>query len=323
MPASPDSTLVFAFGALGDTVLLWPTLRAIRPATLVAPSAKARLAARWVEGVRAMDGDTPALARLFAHDPDPADEMPKAVRTLLGRAERIISFISDGQDTWAGNVRRLNPGARLHFVRPRPAEGETVPVVEHHRRQLAEQGWACEPIAPDVRRNPTGPVVVHPGSGGRAKCWAAERFERLIETLQAAGRSVVVVLGEAERERMEPRRLEAWRERWQRSWRGMGRGQGGVAIEEPADVLELGELLAGAELFVGNDSGPTHLAAQLGVPTVALFGPTDPRIWAPRGPAVTVLAPTTPRPMGWLGVRPVVEAVERAALAGAEPGRLS
>ncbi|HNT87980.1 MAG TPA: glycosyltransferase family 9 protein, partial [Candidatus Hydrogenedentes bacterium] len=49
-------------------------------------------------------------------------------------------------------------------------------------------------------------------------------------------------------------------------------------------------ILAGARLYIGNDSGITHLAAAVGCPTVAVFGPTDPTVWAPRGARVHVVA---------------------------------
>lgn len=48
-------------------------------------------------------------------------------------------------------------------------------------------------------------------------------------------------------------------------------------------------LLSGADAYVGHDAGMTHLAAGLGLPTVALFGPTDPGVWGPLGPVVTIL----------------------------------
>ena len=57
-----------------------------------------------------------------------------------------------------------------------------------------------------------------------------------------------------------------------------------------ADLYELACWLATARIYIGNDSGITHLAAAVGTPVVALFGPTDPRIWAPRGPHVRVIA---------------------------------
>lgn len=56
-----------------------------------------------------------------------------------------------------------------------------------------------------------------------------------------------------------------------------------------ADLCELGRFLAGAKAYIGNDSGITHLAAAVGTPTIALFGPTDPAVWGPRGERVRVI----------------------------------
>ena len=59
------------------------------------------------------------------------------------------------------------------------------------------------------------------------------------------------------------------------------------------DLHDLACWLAGARVYIGNDSGPTHLAAAVGTPVVALFGPSDPAVWAPRGPRVRVAAAPT------------------------------
>jgi ADP-heptose:LPS heptosyltransferase len=56
-----------------------------------------------------------------------------------------------------------------------------------------------------------------------------------------------------------------------------------------ANLYELGCWLATARVYIGNDSGVSHLAAAVGTPTVVLFGPTDPAVWAPRGDRVRVL----------------------------------
>ncbi len=71
----------------------------------------------------------------------------------------------------------------------------------------------------------------------------------------------------------------------------------------------LGAALSRAGLFLGNDSGASHLAAASGAPTLALFGPTDPALWAPVGPSVATLR----APRGVLADLTVDE-VERAAL---------
>jgi heptosyltransferase-3 len=59
------------------------------------------------------------------------------------------------------------------------------------------------------------------------------------------------------------------------------------------DLFELARFLAGARAYIGNDSGITHLAAAVGIPTIALFGPTDPAVWSPRGKKVKVIQATT------------------------------
>jgi ADP-heptose:LPS heptosyltransferase len=56
-----------------------------------------------------------------------------------------------------------------------------------------------------------------------------------------------------------------------------------------SSLAHFADWVAGARLYIGNDSGVTHLAAALGVPTIAIFGATSPGTWAPRGENVTVL----------------------------------
>jgi ADP-heptose:LPS heptosyltransferase len=62
-----------------------------------------------------------------------------------------------------------------------------------------------------------------------------------------------------------------------------------VKLLDGLRLEELAAILAGARLFVGNDSGITHLAALVGAPTVAIFGPFDPAYWAPLGPRVAIV----------------------------------
>jgi ADP-heptose:LPS heptosyltransferase len=62
---------------------------------------------------------------------------------------------------------------------------------------------------------------------------------------------------------------------------------GAVKID---NLYELACWIAGARLFIGNDAGITHMAAAVGAPVVAIFGPTDPRMWGPRGDRVKIVA---------------------------------
>lgn len=288
------STLVFHHGALGDSVLLWPTLRALAPLTFVTAREKGRLAARWVQSVEPIDGDHPEFSRLFA--PAASLELGDQLIEKFRGAARIVSFVSDGHDAWAANVRDLARGADLAFIRHRPPAGEVVPIVRYHAQQLGSLGWDVQPVLAGRRLNRDGPIVIHPGSGGLRKCWPPGRFDALFDYLEKMGREFVIVVGEVERETMSAS-VERWRDRHE--------------VREPGDLLELSEIISRAAVFVGNDSGPTHLAAQLGVATVAMFGPSDPRIWSPVGPAVTVLWPGRPAEMSWLSVEEVAAAIAR------------
>lgn len=287
------STLFFHQAALGDFVLTLPLLRALKGrVTVVSGWSRAALAAQLVEHVTPMDAELWEFTRLWT-EKGPTSLSP-AIRELFEQAELIISFVSRGDDHWAAHVRRIAPRAKIAFVEPRPPAGSTEHVTKWHERELRRQGVALVGVAPPPRSPRPGPWVVHAGSGGVAKCWPTERFEALIGALREAGYAVTPTLGEAEAERWPAETLDRWRD-----------VLGGRVL---LSLDELRGLLEEAAGYVGNDSGPTHLAAQLGVPTVALFGPSDARVWAPVGPAVTVLAPPQPRPMTWLDVDRVVAA---------------
>ncbi|MBI1373879.1 MAG: hypothetical protein GC159_14240 [Phycisphaera sp.] len=293
-----SETLVFHHGALGDCVLTWPLLRgmgAAGGATLIAPSGKAKLSERHLPGVTGMDGDAPDWSRLFA--PEARHEISDRHRAILAGAKRIVSFISSGRDAWADNIWTIAPKADVAFVQARPPEGFSLPIGVFYEHQLTANDIRVTPMMPERRRNPDGPVVVHPGSGGADKCWPTDRFERLVDSMETIGRPVVMVVGEVEQERIDDGTLARWRDRYD--------------LREPETAVELGEIIAQASVFVGNDSGPAHLAAQLGVATVALFGPTDPRVWAPVGPAAAVIWAGSPTSMDWLEVERVAGAVAR------------
>ncbi len=115
-------------------------------------------------------------------------------------------------------------------------------------------------------------VLIHPGSGSAQKNWPADRFIELSRTLGP---------------------------RWVS--RGLDSRTGGGTSPPEASAFEildrpalgvLGATLAAARLYIGNDSGVSHLAAAVGAPTLALFGPTSDAVWRPDGPRVqTVRAP--------------------------------
>jgi ADP-heptose:LPS heptosyltransferase len=98
-------------------------------------------------------------------------------------------------------------------------------------------------------------------------------------------------------------------ERWPKEL--VGRFADAAPIIRPETYVEMMAELLSARAFVGNDSGPGHLAGVLGVPTLTLFGPTDPARWKPLGPRVSVLRG---EPLDALNVEPVLAAFDAIAM---------
>jgi ADP-heptose:LPS heptosyltransferase len=122
-------------------------------------------------------------------------------------------------------------------------------------------------------------VVIQPGSGGLHKCWHLDNFLAVANKLNSAGIEVIFLLGPAELNRYSTATIK--------KIEGIAKYVRDLSLEQ---VLGL---LSHANAFVGNDSGITHLAAGSGVRTLAVFGPTNPTVYKPIGPDVTVFTDKT------------------------------
>jgi ADP-heptose:LPS heptosyltransferase len=130
-------------------------------------------------------------------------------------------------------------------------------------------------------------AVMHPFASSPAKTWPAERFVALAEYLkEKSGLETVFLAGPAD----DPAPFSRFR----------------VAHNSP--LTEVKSLMAGAQLFVGNDSGPAHLAAAFGVPVTVLFGASDPVTWAPWRTESQVL--TSPAGISAISTADAIAAVE-------------
>jgi heptosyltransferase-3 len=207
---------------------------------------------------------------------------------LLRSYGRIVAF--SFSETLERALRCCIEGPVLR-VPPRPEPSVRVHVADFLTDRLSRDAFG----APDAHRGDRGRlentgsprewngggILVHPGSGSLRKCWPLHRFFRLMHRLRNEGFRPTLLLGPAETERFRPflERLPA--------------GTDSVVID---DAVELLERIQKAEALLGNDSGVTHLAAYCGLPTLALFGPSDPVRWRPRGRAAGVMrgAPDCP-----------------------------
>jgi heptosyltransferase-3 len=265
-----------------------------------------------------LDIEAAGFHTLFA----PAGPIATHIRHLFERCDLLVSFCGGPDSVLIQRLRTITQ-ARIVAVEPQP-RAETLTAGRHITDQFCcdlraagvpvaeispEPLFAVKPAAPaaPLAAKPATsprPIVVHPGSGGRRKCWPLHKFERVVRTLRSEGRDVRWLIGDVEVETHG----EALRTRLS--------GTADVLIEP--DPARLAEQLAGAAAYLGNDAGPSHLAAAVGTPTVALFGPTDPAVWGPIGPAVVTLRGSGERadPFGGLSVERVVAAVRAGMRAG-------
>ena len=248
-------------GGIGDFLLLCPALLRLAeqgPLELAGREERVALAAaagiaQAVHGLDRVDFET------VFHSPS------DRLRRFLSRFDRAVLWIGDGDD-----VVRAVRGCGVEDVRAFPG----LPPrdwARHASQYYLERLGLTEssPFRLDVA--PAGDrldVVVHPGSGSPRKRWPLAHFALLADRLRNAGRQVDWCLGPAEEGLPVPR---------------------DVRLIPPKRLDELASLLASAGLYLGNDSGITHLAASVGCRTVAVFGPTDPAVWGPIGPHVKVV----------------------------------
>ena len=299
------NVLIFHLGALGDFVLTWPlalALGRLYPQSrifYVTHGGKGQLAEKALRLDSAdIEGGWQSLFSANASLPPPA-------RKLLESAHTVVTFLSDGKDTWADNVRRIAPGVNLVDLKPPTLNAP--PIGEHASMYIERQlspwpalGTAVQQITRSITdRGVSGRalggngILIHPGSGAALKCWPIDHFIELARKLNEGGREVRWILGEVELERWPVeaiKRLEA-----------IG------TIAKPSTPVELWELIGAAWLFIGNDSGPAHLAGMAGVPTVAIFGPTSAEIWHPLGPNVACVPHEDSK---WPNLGEVMESVE-------------
>lgn len=301
--------IVLHQGALGDFLLALSVIQSIRAATraerviVIASAASAQLAAGRSAVDAYLSPEDTALHTLFAET-----QLDSLLGAALADASHVVSFLCAPDEPLHDRLRRATNG-QVISLDPRPTR-ETIIQRQHITAQwinairaqglpitdatpanicVSPGGWASRlpAIAQGVHHAeaPTPAkqrILMHPGSGGRAKCWPLERFIDLADALQPA--TIHWLLGPAELE-TAPERFAPLRARTA--------ARGESLLIEP-DLLRAAEHMTRMSLYIGNDAGTTHLAAALGVPTLAIFGPTDPSVWRPLSTHVHVVAPPAP-----------------------------
>jgi len=247
--------LVIRPGAIGDCILSLPALEYLRADHLeVWVPSPSVPLVRFAHAVRAIASTGLDLLGI----PDRAP--PAGLLERLAWFNEIVSWYGAAN----ADFRAAVEGLPFRFLTALPDERVGIHAADFYLAQAGGSG----PAVPRIECPPGGGgfAVIHPFSGSARKRWPLERYRELAGLLE---RRMTVRWCAGPEDEME----------------------GAVRFD---GLYELACWLAGASLYVGNDSGITHLAAAVGAPVVALFGPTDPAVWAPRGPRVRVVATVRP-----------------------------
>ncbi len=246
--------LIIRPGAIGDFIVSLPALECLKGDYVEVWTAPAIVPlARFAD--RALSIPSTGLDLLGIAD------VPARLLEELRSFDSIVSWYGANRPEFVEVVSDLR--LPFTFFPALPTDGSGVHATDFYLGQVGTLVRVVSDGIPRIACDMTRErfAVIHPFSGSARKNWPLERFRELARELE---REMPV--------------------RW-------CSGPEDPPLPEAArfdDLYELACWLASASLYVGNDSGITHLAAAVGTPVLALFGPTDPAVWAPRGPHVQV-----------------------------------
>ncbi len=292
--------LVIHVGALGDCLLALPALFALSrrfPGAYIElaghPSPHGLLERRSPV-TRVVSVETLGLHRLFS------GEVPEDLAAYLRDFDVIISWFGHGDKAYRRALESLGQedcSRHVLIARSRPPEGSREHAADYVLGTLASLGVEAEDRTPRLMllpedheaaeqilqslpwevgtEQPLQLIVVHPGSGSPRKCWPVERFAQLVRALDRPDRRFLIIEGPADGD-LARHLFSLCREA------DSDRSCRFLLLTKPP-LPHLAALCARAQLFIGNDSGVTHLAAAVGAPVIALFIATDPVCWGPRG----------------------------------------
>ncbi len=278
--------LVIRGGALGDFILTLPAIRLLTEGLenaqvhILGYSPMIQLATLAGMAVETRRIEHTPLARFFVPNADLDDEWKRYFASF----DVIVSYLHDPEGIFRANllragVKETNLFEGIHQVVDDPEEGHAVQQLARPLESLAL--YLVNPSATfNLNAEKRSGIAIHPGSGAVWKNWPPKRWLDLLPDLRkrlAPGEALIVISGEAEEEWIDTFIDEA------------------NAIAAPIEHLRnlpletLAQKLANVRAFIGHDTGVSHLAAAAGASTFALFGATNPRVWAPLGDHVRVI----------------------------------
>ena len=278
MPRPPDSAAVLFPGALGDFLCFLPTLRALRDrhaGQLLLVGSSTLLELVEIPALETASIDRREITDLFVT----GQPIAPATKSLFGGFDHVYSWTGFGDADLQHRLSAVNRGrvSVYPFRNMRPTEH----AVEYYARCVDVAPVAIDTtcmrrdlqwLAAFTRQHQLAEhrmFVLHPGSGSANKNW--EGFDHTIRYWrQHYTDTIVVVRGPAETHAPIP-------------------SEPGVIAVDGLSLPQVAALLHDATLYLGNDSGISHLAAAVGARGVVVFGPSDPAVWGPRSAHLRVV----------------------------------
>ncbi len=257
-------------GALGDFILTWPALYCLREALPhyqflgIGRPEYMQMAISFGLLDTYLNNESADLLDFFCG---------RRIPEMIGSPQGAILWLTDGQET----VETLRQSASLPVVCIPPFPQTQIHLAQYYCSVI--QSHFTITIPQDLsdcfpaRVTEGQYALIHPGSGSFKKNYNPLFYRNLAKVLRQSGyRKVGFIFGPVEDEKMN-------KEDFTGEW-----------IEHPKDAMALADLLSHASLYIGNDSGVSHLAGFVGTPTIAFYKTTDPKTWGVVGKKVTLIS---------------------------------
>ncbi len=286
-----DKILIIHSGGIGDLLLALPAMRIFRQAfalsslELLGRPERLTLVSQDLRASSIHSIDQAGIAYFYLE----GTSLPPDLITFFSSFRAALIFGRAGGEILADKLRRVGV-SRVISIPSFPPEGLRVLVSDYLLESLRNEGiegrksfdrlclgkqslafarnfWAVHGLKEGEQV-----LAIHPGSGSPAKNWSPKNFARVADWASERSR-ILLIVGPADNEIEEVKR--AMKE--------------AKPIIAHLPLVQLAGVLNSCTAYIGNDSGITHLATTLEIPTIAIFGPTDPAIWGPRGSQAKVI----------------------------------
>lgn len=268
--------IIFRGGAIGDFILTLPAIAAIRKhfknyqINLFANSNVADLAEEYVDQLFHLDSSR--FSKLFTNTKSPEPDLAD----LFSNTELVISYLSDPKGVFHNNIKSMT-NSQIIQCQPKPDESNNIHAADFYLSPLKALGITPSDKTPRITINYTQPLTpkpdnpcmaFHPGSGSKKKNWPIECWLELIKSIRdKTNWHLIGICGEAEAHLipllskfMDPQRFHLFNN---------------------LKLKDLAIKLSSADIYIGHDSGITHLAAAIGLKGIVLWAKSNYVVWHP------------------------------------------